>query len=78
MLAWHTSCSIKDWTYLWDLVATNLAVVCASVENGFTWKTGYESFPSVTPRSERMTEMKWIQEERRSGRAVFFVRSCGS
>jgi hypothetical protein len=29
----------------------------------------------LTPRSERMTEMKWMQEERRSGREVDLVRS---
>ena len=31
--------------------------------------------PSFTPRSERMTVMKWMQEDRRSGRDVDFVRS---
>jgi hypothetical protein len=28
------------------------------------------------PRSERMTDMKWMQEERRRGREEDFVRSC--
>lgn len=31
--------------------------------------------PSFIPRSDRMTEMKWMQEERRRGRAVDLVRS---
>lgn len=31
--------------------------------------------PSFMPRSERMTEMKWMQEERRRGREVDFVSS---
>lgn len=60
----------------WERVATSFAMVCARVEYGFTWKTGKESFPSLTPRSERMTEMKWIQEELRRGREVDFVKSC--
>ena len=41
-----------------ERVATSLATVCASVEKGFTWKTGKGSLPSSTPRSPRMTEMK--------------------
>jgi hypothetical protein len=59
-----------------DRVATSLATVCARVEYGLTWKTGKESLPSFTPRSDRMTDMKWMQDERRSGREVDFVRSC--
>jgi hypothetical protein len=47
------------------------------VLKGFTWKTGYESLPSFTPRSERMTDIKCMQEERRRGREVVFVRSFG-
>lgn len=60
---------------LCERVATSFATVWARVEKGLTWKTGKESLPSFTPRSERMTEMKWMQEERRSGRDVDFVRS---
>lgn len=56
-----------------ERVATSLATVWARVLNGFTWKTGNESLPSFTPRSERMTEMKWMQDERRSGSEVDFV-----
>lgn len=59
-----------------DRVATSLATVCASVLKGLTWKTGNESLPSFTPRSERMTDMKWMQEERRRGREVDFVSNC--
>lgn len=33
--------------------------------------------PSWRPRSERMTEMKWMQEERKSGSAEEVVRSWG-
>lgn len=58
-----------------ERVATSLATVCARVLNGLTWKTGKESLPSLTPRSDRMTDMKWIQDERSSGREVDFVRS---
>lgn len=58
-----------------ERVATSLATVCARVEKGLTWKTGKESLPSLTPRSERMTDMKWMQELRRRGREVDFVRS---
>jgi hypothetical protein len=59
----------------WERVATSLATVWASVLKGFTWKTGKESLPSFTPRSDRMTDMKWIQDDRRSGRDVDLVRS---
>lgn len=59
-----------------DRVATSLATVWARVLKGLTWKTGNESLPSFTPRSERMTEMKWMQEERRRGREVDFVSNC--
>jgi hypothetical protein len=41
-----------------ERVATSFATVWASVLYGFIWKTGNESLPSLTPRSERMTEMK--------------------
>lgn len=59
-----------------ERVATNLATVWASVLNGLTWNTGKESFPSFTPRSDKMTDIKWMQEERRRGSDVDFVRSC--
>ena len=59
----------------WERVAVSLATVCARVEYGDTWKTGKESLPSLMPRSERMTEMKWMQVELRSGREVDLVRS---
>jgi hypothetical protein len=59
-----------------ERVATSFATVCARVLKGFTWNTGKLSCPSFTPRSERMTDMKWMQDERRSGRDVDFVRSC--
>lgn len=58
-----------------DRVATSFATVCARVLKGLTWKTGNESLPSFTPRSERMTDIKWMQEERRRGREVVLVRS---
>jgi len=35
---------------------------------------GNESFPSPIPRSLRMTEMKWIQDEWNRGRAFEVVR----
>jgi hypothetical protein len=60
-----------------ERVATSFATVCARVLKGLTWKTGKESLPSFTPRSERMTDMKWMQEERRRGRDVVLVRSYG-
>lgn len=60
-----------------ERVATSFATVCARVLYGLTWKTGKESLPSFTPRSERMTDIKCMQDERRSGREVDFVRSCG-
>lgn len=59
-----------------ERVATSFATVWARVLYGLTWKTGKESLPSFTPRSERMTEMKWMQEERSSGREVDLVSSC--
>jgi hypothetical protein len=59
-----------------DRVATSLATVWARVLKGLTWKTGNESLPSFMPRSERMTEMKWMQDERRRGREVDFVSNC--
>jgi hypothetical protein len=59
----------------WERVATSLATVWARVEYGLMWKTGNESLPSLTPRSERITDMKWMQEDRRRGREVDFVRS---
>lgn len=58
-----------------ERVATSFATVAARVEKGLTWKTGKESLPSLTPRSERITVMKWMQEERRRGRDVDFVSS---
>jgi len=60
----------------WERVATSFATVWARVEYGFMWKTGKESLPSFTPRSERITPMKWMHDERRSGRDVDLVRSC--
>jgi hypothetical protein len=59
---------------LWLVVATSLATVWARVEYGLTWKTGNESFPFSTPRSERMTEIKWIQVDLRCGRLLVLVR----
>jgi hypothetical protein len=59
----------------WERVATSLATVCARVENGVMWKTGNESLPSFMPRSERMTLIKWMHEERRRGSEVDLVRS---
>jgi hypothetical protein len=60
----------------WERVATIFATVWASVLKGLTWKTGKESLPSFMPRSESMTEMKWMQEERRRGRDVDLVSNC--
>jgi hypothetical protein len=62
--------------YRCERVATSLATVWARVDMVFMWKTGKESLPSFMPRSERMTEMKWMQDELRRGREVDFVRSC--
>jgi hypothetical protein len=53
--------SLSYLTYRCDLVATSLATVCASVEVGFTWKTGNESLPSINPRVDKITEMKCVQ-----------------
>lgn len=50
-----------------ERVAQSFATVCANVLNGATWKTGNESLPSANPRSERITEMKWMQLDERSG-----------
>lgn len=58
-----------------ERVATSFATVWARVDKGLTWKTGYGSLPSFIPRSERMTEMKCMQEERRRGREAVDVRS---
>lgn len=60
----------------WERVATSLATVCARVLCGVTWKTGYESLPSFIPRSERMTEMKCMQDESNRGSAEVSVVSC--
>jgi hypothetical protein len=43
---------------------------------GVTWKTGYESWPSFTPRSERMMEMKWMHVSLSSGMEELSVSSC--
>lgn len=59
----------------WERVATSFATVWASVLYGLMWKTGNESLPSLTPRSERMTDMKCMQDDRRRGREVDLVRS---
>lgn len=56
-----------------ERVATSLATVWASVLKESTWNTGKESCPSFTPRSERITEMKWIQEDRSRGSDVDLV-----
>jgi hypothetical protein len=48
-------------SYRCDRVATIFATVWASVELGFTWKTGKESLPSIRPRVDRITEMKCVQ-----------------
>ena len=61
-----------------DRVATSFATVCARVLNGVTWKTGYESFPSAMPRSERITVMKCMQVESSSGSEAVDVRSLTS
>ena len=53
-----------------------MATVWARVEKELMWKTGKGSLPSFMPRSERMADMKWMQEERRRGREEDFVRSC--
>lgn len=57
-------------------MAQSLATVWARVLMGFTWKTGYESWPSLRPRSERMMEMKWMQLEPRRGIEELSVSSC--
>lgn len=62
----------------WERVATIFAMVWARVLVGLTWKTGYESWPSFIPRSERITVMKWMHEESRRGRAEVLVRSLTS
>lgn len=60
----------------WERVAQSLATVWASVLTGVTWKTGYESWPSFTPRSVRMMEMKCMQVSLRSGMEELSVSSC--
>lgn len=55
-------------------VATNFATVWARVECGLTWKTGKESRPSSTPRSDKMTEIKCMQDDCNSGKLVREVR----
>jgi hypothetical protein len=45
------------------------------VLTGVTWKTGYESWPSFKPRSERITEMKWMQVSLKSGMEELSVSS---
>lgn len=47
-------------TYRCALVAMTFATVCASVDVGLTWNTGNESFPSIKPRVDRMTEIKCV------------------
>jgi hypothetical protein len=39
------------------------------------WKTGKESWPSATPREERITLMKWMQVFCNRGAEEAFVRS---
>lgn len=68
--------SVSTTHILWLRVATSLATVWANVQYGLTWKTGKESLPSWTPLSERMTEVKWMQEDRRRGREVDLVSNC--
>ena len=58
-----------------ERVAQSFATVCARVLKGVTWKTGYESLPSSTPRSERMTEMKWMHVFESKGMADVSVSS---
>jgi hypothetical protein len=60
----------------WERVATSFATVWARVLTGVTWKTGYESWPSFRPRSERMIEMKWMHVSVRSGMEELSVSSC--
>ena len=61
----------------WERVAQSLATVCARVLKGVTWNTGNESWPFSTPRSDRMTLMKWMQLEVRRGMEEVSVRSWG-
>jgi hypothetical protein len=58
-----------------DRVAQSLATVWARVLTGVTWKTGYESWPSFTPRSERMMEMKWMHVSLSNGMEELSVSS---
>jgi hypothetical protein len=60
----------------WERVATSFATVWARVLTGVTWKTGYESWPSFRPRSERMMEMKWMHVSVRRGMEELSVSSC--
>ena len=60
----------------WERVATSFATVCARVLTGVTWKTGYESWPSFRPRSERIIEMKWMHVSVKSGMEELSVSSC--
>lgn len=69
-----SSCSRN--TYRCDRVATIFATVCAKVDPGLTWKTGNESFPSIKPRVDRMTEMKCVQVFCKRGSEEDRVRSC--
>jgi len=60
----------------WERVATSFATVWARVLIGVTWKTGYESWPSFRPRSERMIEMKCMHVSVSSGMDELSVSSC--
>jgi len=68
--------SFSKYVYLCDRVATIFATVCASVDPGLTWNTGNESLPSIKPRVERITEMKWVQVLCRRGNEEERVKSC--
>lgn len=53
-----------------------MATVCARVDPGFTWNTGNESLPSIKPRVDKITEMKWVQVLCNKGNDEDRVRSC--
>ena len=57
-------------------MATNFATVCANVEWGLIWKTGYESLPSFIPRVDKTTEIKCMHVFSSKGAELDFVRSC--
>lgn len=60
--------------YLCACVATIFATVWAKEDSGLTWKTGYESFPSLNPLSVKITVRKWKHDALSKGIELDLVR----